>query len=100
MHLRTQGDNMAEPTAHLVDQHLSTVADAIRALISEDMLNREQFRAAVRTAYRCLVEADTALKRDCRMLDAPFAQLQARVQLAAINLNTAVAAYRAAWSST
>ena len=80
---------MAEPTAHLVDQHLSTVGDVIRALISDDRLNREAFRAAVRSGYRCLMEAESGL-RHCSLDDASY--LVPIIQLAAT-------AYRAAWSS-
>lgn len=85
----------------LVDQHLGFVADACLALTSEDMLNREQLRACVRTAQRNIHEASQViLNAVVTMPPHASAYLQARVQLAATNLNTAVAAYRAAWSST
>jgi len=84
-----------------INEHLSVVADVIRALTSDEMLHREALRAAVRSGYRCLVEAEIALAQNIEsMTPHGGLYLQARIQLAATNLGTAVIAYRASWAST
>lgn len=80
---------MLDPQKQIAE-HLGFVADAILALTGDEMLTREQFRMCVRTALRNLAEAERWAG----------ASDQSRVHLAATNLNTAVAAYRASWAST
>lgn len=88
-------------TVAIVDQHIGFVTDAIIALTSEDMLNREQFRACVRTAQHNLFRADAEVRKAIETMPPhASAYLLARIQLAATNLNTAVIAYRASWAST
>lgn len=96
---------MTDPTIQQaivrINEHLGVVADVIRALTSDEMFHREAFRAAVRSGYRCLTEAEIALAQNIEHMSPHGGlYLQARIQLAATNLGTAVAAYRAAWAST
>lgn len=84
-----------------VSQHLGVVADAILALTSDDPLSRGDFRACVRSAQHCITQAEAALTKGMEgALNDVIMYCLARIQLAATNLGTAVAAYRAAWAST
>lgn len=84
-----------------VNRHLRSVTEVLFELTSEAMPFREQFRAHVRRAQQCIVQAEAELSGCAEgALTEVVMYCLARIQLAATNLNTAVAAYRAAWAST
>lgn len=82
-----------------LNAHLNDVNEACERLPAEPMLNREQFRETLCHAQEALAAAEDIVLGSSLTLDLAMF-LMARIQLAATNLNTAVAAYRASWSST
>lgn len=73
--------------------------EACERLPADPPLNREQFRETLCRAQESLSAAEDIILGSSLSLDLAMF-LMARVQLAATNLNTAVAAYRASWAST
>ena len=82
-----------------MNAHLNDVNEACERLPADPPLNREQFRETLCHAQEALAAAEDIILGSSLTLDLAMF-LMARIHLAALNLNTAVIAYRASWAST